>query len=268
VTYAHGEEILVARSSHQLKLIAQRVYRASDLVVANSENTRRLVLDLCPMAQVACIHPGVDVATFSPPPDVVAAFREQWRWPREAVIVCTLARMEPRKNHAAVIRAVAALRSKGLDAAYVCGGDGPERGALNQLVDSLNLHHRVRFTGKLPDRQRPLLYAASDIHALPAIQVGEMIEGFGIVFLEAAAAGIPSVCGNSGGQPEAVLNGQTGLVVDGSNTEAVTEAVERLCVDSGLRGQMRDHARCWAGQHDWSKVAMETNLAIDRATSG
>lgn len=264
IIYAHGEEILVAQKSLQLRLIAKRVYSAADLVIANSENTRQIVNEFCPAARVVCIHPGVDAATFERDENAGAAFRASWGWPPATVVVCTVARMEARKNHAAVIHAIGQLRRERLQVAYVCGGDGPERERLERLVTDAGLGRWVVFLGRLSERDKRNLYSAADIYAMPAVQVGEMVEGFGIVFLEAAASGLPSICGSSGGQAEAVRHGCTGFVVDGSNSQAVASCIAGLSRDPALRTTMGNAGREWAIQHDWSKVVRNTRFEMDR----
>jgi phosphatidylinositol alpha-1,6-mannosyltransferase len=173
--------------------------------------------------------------------------------------------MEPRKNHAAVIRSVALLSREGLRLRYVCVGDGPERSNLIELARSLGISDLVQFPGAIPERDKTLVFASLDVHAMPSIQVGEMIEGFGIVFLEAAAAGRPSVCGSSGGQAEAVRDGRTGVVVDGRELTEVASAIRRLALDQALRVQMGHAARSWAEEHDWQRVLQRTHAAITAA---
>lgn len=262
VTYAHGEEILAAQTSRQLKYMAYLTYRASDLIIANSKHTKRLVTNIYPRANVVCIHPGVDAAAFGEAKADSAAFREQCGWPAQTIVVSTVARMEPRKNHAMVIRALAELRREGMPLAYVCGGDGEERNKLVALAKDLGLAEWVRFTGTISDQDKIAIYAASDIYAMPSIQCGAMIEGFGIVFLEASAAGIPSIAGNTGGQSEAVLDGVTGLVVNGTNLEDVKMAIRVLATDKLRREQMGRAGIQWALDHDWSNVAAQICSAV------
>lgn len=262
IVYAHGEEILISRMSRQLRWMTERVYRAADLVIVNSESTRRLVLETVPQARVSCIHPGVDVAAFEQVPAAVAAYREKLGWSADTVVIGSVARMEARKNQAALIRAVAKVRAEGLAVALVCGGDGPERASLAELTRTLQLESCVRFTGAVSDSEKKLIFAACDIHAMPSVQLGEMIEGFGIVFLEAAAAGKPSICGNNGGQAEAVLDGRTGVVVDGNDLERVTDAVRSLARDRALRERLGAGGLAWAREHDWSAVVAKTLQAI------
>lgn len=262
VTFAHGEEILVARSSRQLKFIASAVYRFSDLVIVNSKSTEALVRELSPNARIRCVHPGVDSRGFVRSESVLEEHRKGWKWPTNTVVVSTVARMEPRKNQATVIRAIAELRREGLPLAYVCGGAGEEKAKLVALVNALGMQDWVRFTGVLTDDERALTYGASDIYAMPSIMFGQMTEGFGIVFLEAAAVGIPSIAGNVGGQAEAVLDGNTGLVIDGLDLSQVKAAIKRLALDSTLREQMGQEGIKWAKAHDWAVVSAQIQLAI------
>jgi phosphatidylinositol alpha-1,6-mannosyltransferase len=244
--------------------MARLVYRHSDVVIANSQSTVRLVLDLCPDANVVAIHPGVDIASYEPGVANRQAFLKRLGWPESRIVVSTIARMEPRKNHVMVMRAVAALLDEGIDLGYVCGTIGEEQPNLMRLADELRIRDRVYFTGKVSEGQKLQIYGASQIYAMPSIQVGEMIEGFGIVFLEAAAMGVPSVCGLAGGQPEAVLNGRTGIVVDGSDLVRVTEAIRKLACDRALRGAMGRAAVRWARDNDWSLVVERTRRALAR----
>jgi phosphatidyl-myo-inositol dimannoside synthase len=264
ITYAHGEEVLVAHTSRQLSFMAKRVYAESDLIIANSSNTRAAVLDLCPQARVVCIHPGVDSSAFVRAETEVERYRSQWGWPADTVIICTLGRMEPRKNHVGVLRAVGELRKAGLPVAYVCGGEGPEKAALRKAAGELRLERWVRFTENLSEADKPLLYLSCDIYAMPSIRSGAMIEGFGIVFLEAGAAGLPSVCGNSGGQSEAVVHGRTGLAVDGTCIEEIVAALVSLAGNRALRAEMGEAARRWAARHDWERVLKRTRDEIEK----
>jgi phosphatidylinositol alpha-1,6-mannosyltransferase len=262
VTYAHGEEILIARLSAQLRWMAQRVYAGSDLVIANSENTRAIVQEFAPSARIVCIAPGVDARSYVLPGPQLAACRARWGWSAGTIVVATVARMEARKNQAGVMRAIEQLRREGVDVAYVCAGDGQERAALTRLAAELGIGERVRFPGPVSEAEKREIFAAADIHAMPSVQLGEMIEGFGIVFLEAAAAGIPSICGDSGGQREAVRDGVTGLVVDGREPANIAAALRRLAADEGLRRQMGSNARSWAERFDWQQVYSRTAEAL------
>jgi phosphatidylinositol alpha-1,6-mannosyltransferase len=264
VTYAHGEETLIAQTSRQLKWIAKLVYANSDLIVANSKNTKRLVRKMCPKAKVACIHPGVDTAVFAQPREIIEAYKSRLGFSPESLVISTVARMEPRKNHAMVIRAVGELVRKGMPVGYLCCGDGQEKEKLVALAKEQKLEKLVRFTGAVTEQEKRLIYSVSDVYAMPSIQVGEMIEGFGIVFLEAAAAGVPSICGSIGGQPEAVQNGKTGFVVDGLSLIDVCQSIEKLLKNKDIRMEMGKLCKNWAEEHDWSRVSERIQSEIQR----
>ena len=262
VTYVHGEEILVSQTSRQLTILAKRVYRDSHLLIANSESTRRMLADAYPGVESVSIHPGVDVKKFTKVMNGGSNYKIKRDWPDETVIVLTLARMEERKNHAMVIRAVAKLRAGGIPVALICGGEGPEREMLGALVEELHVSRWVHFIGTVAEADKPGLFSSADIFAMPSIAVGSMIEGFGIVFLEAAAAGLPTICGNTGGQTEAVLNGISGLAVDGESLDAVANAMKKLSCNAGLRREFGDAGRNWAAKNDWEILSKKVQSEI------
>ena len=171
--------------------------------------------------------------------------------------------MEPRKNHMAVIEAVHDLRNEGLPLVYVIGGMGEEEKRLRELVKKQGLEEWVKFLGYVSEEEKIETFCASDIHIMPSIKVGPMIEGFGIVFMEASAAGIPSIAGNVGGQAEAVIHNQTGLVVDGTDIKAIKEAIKALAINPSRRLEMGERARNWAKQHGWHKIARATYKKIN-----
>lgn len=267
VVYAHGEDVAVYQTSRLLTLIGRLVYRKASRVITNSMNTRGLVLVLAPHVRVVCIHPGVDTREVRPDPAHTAEFRRQLGIPDQSLVVSTVARMEPRKNQPAVMRAVARLRAEGFDLVYVCVGDGPERATLEALIASQQWQTWALLPGQISDQQKALVYAISDLFVMPSVTAGPMFEGFGMVFLEAAAAGVPSISGNTGGQSEAVVHGKTGLVVDGTDDGAVEQAIRKLIVDGELRRFMGRQAWQWAQSHDWQKVVAHTMAEIESIQS-
>jgi phosphatidyl-myo-inositol dimannoside synthase len=258
VTYAHGEEILTAQTSRQLLWFTKWVFKNSDLIIANSRFTGSLVAEITSNDKIAVINPGVDTQSFDIDENSSLGFRNTFGWPEDTIILTTIARMEPRKNHLSVIQAVAGLRREGLPLAYIIGSDGPERETLRSAVRHLKIDEYVKFTGYLSEKDRVLTFASADIHVMPSIQVDSMIEGYGIVFLEAAAAATPSVSGNTGGQLEAILDGKTGIAVDGANIHQLAEAIKKLALSPNLREKMGQAGRLWARENDWERVAEKT----------
>jgi len=258
VTFAHGEEIFVARSSRQLQTLSSWVYKTSALVIANSLNTEMLVRSLTPSARIAVIHPGVDSTAFTFSEEEKAQYRTLYGFTPDDVVLVTVGRLEVRKNHTNVLKAIHRLRDSGLPLKYLIVGAGEEERSLRNLVKDLCLDQAVKFTGIITDHERSLAMALADIHIMPSIKHAQMIEGFGIVFIEAAAAGIPSIAGNTGGQTEAVMDGKTGLVIDGTNINAIIDAIQQLAENQQLRHKLGESGRQWAAAHEWQTVVAET----------
>ncbi|HCY86052.1 MAG TPA: hypothetical protein DHV36_13025 [Desulfobacteraceae bacterium] len=266
VTYVHGEELNVADTSRQIKLLAAQVLKLSDLVIANSRSTRKMTTRFTSGAvDAAVIHPGVDINGLT---DQSGSFDRQsqraaWGADDDTKVLITMARHEPRKNQAAVIRSMASLKEKGRRLLYIIASKGPETDTLKAMARDLGLEAQVIFTGFLTQEQKKRAYAAADIHIMPSIECGPMVEGFGIVFIEAAAAGLPSIAGNSGGQAEAVKDGVTGLVVDGTRDDEVATAIETLITERNLYRRMQAEAPVWAGENTWDAVALWTKALTD-----
>jgi phosphatidylinositol alpha-1,6-mannosyltransferase len=163
-----------------------------------------------------------------------------------------------------LIRAIAKLRQQGMPIALICGGDGPERETLDTLTSELGVSQNVRFVGAISEQEKPMIYSAADIFAMPSITVGQMIEGFGIVFIEAAAAGLPTICGRTGGQREAILEGISGFSVDGTVLDDVTEKIRQLAISPELRRQFGDVGQTLAEQHDWSVLVQKVQSEVEQ----
>jgi phosphatidylinositol alpha-1,6-mannosyltransferase len=258
IVYAHGEEFLVAKASNELSWLTRFALKQADLVIANSQSTVELVKEFAPNTLAEVIHPGVDVNDFQKSESNRQEMRNKWQVDDDTVVLLTMARQEERKNQLGVLQALTKLNYRKSDILYVIGSDGPERGKLEEYVRENDLEDIVLFTGYLSDQERKDSFAAADIHVMPSVQRGAMIEGFGIVFIEAAAVGIPSIAGEVGGQAEAVIDGKTGLVVDGDNQAQLQAALQSLISNSDLRKQMGEAGRYWAAENDWDRIAKKT----------
>lgn len=264
ITYAHGEDVLIANSSRQLTFMAKKVYNNSELVIANSLATKGFVQKLSSKANTVVVHPGVDMDKFNVMEGEIAEYRKKLGVSNNEILLVTISRMELRKNHAAVIKAIKGLQEEGLSFAYVIAGEGDEESNLRNLVVSLELEGRVKFLGRISEHEKPLCFAAADIHVMPSIQVGPLIEGFGIVFLEAAAAGVPSIAGQVGGQSEAVVDGKTGVLVNGEDLNALKRALRYLAENEEIRKKMGERGKRWAYKHDWNKVTQRIFREIQK----
>ena len=267
VIYVHGEELNVAATSRQLSWYARWVLARSDFIIANSRATREKTLGFKPgIADPAVIHPGVEWAAYQVPRHTISEQRKRWGCRDGQIVLTTVARLEARKNHKRVLAAMAALIRDGLDLKYIIVGDGKERTVLEDSVRKLGLADRVLFTGAVSNAEKILTFASADIHIMPSVEAGPMVEGYGIVFVEAAAAGVPSIAGNTGGQTEAVCRGKTGLIVDGYKEEQIAAAISRLVQTPYLAEDLSSAGRFWAQSQDWDRIAEKTwNLIREKS---
>jgi phosphatidylinositol alpha-1,6-mannosyltransferase len=155
----------------------------------------------------------------------------------------SVGRLQRRKGHDLVLAALANWRPDDPPVRYLIAGDGDYRNALETEARSLGIRDRVVFLGPVTDDELPGLYAASDIFVLPNRRDGVDFEGFGIVFLEAAAAGLPCIAGRSGGVPEAVQDGETGVLVSGTDALELAEVIRRLARSTDERRRMGERGR-------------------------
>jgi phosphatidylinositol alpha-1,6-mannosyltransferase len=162
-------------------------------------------------------------------------------------VILSVGRLVPRKGHDTLIRALPLVRREVEGAALLVVGAGPDERRLRRLADRLGVTDAVTFAGGVPHRDLPPYYAAADVFAMPCRtrRVGLDLEGLGIVFLEAAAAGLPVVAGDSGGACEALLPGRTGYLVDGRSVREVAERLTELLLDRKAARAMGARGREW-----------------------
>jgi len=256
VCWTHGEDLASAMTSRELTLLTKCVYRVASAALANSRNTATMLAALgVPEHKIHIVHPAVDADRFHPYNDG-SAIRSRYAGDRD-ILLLSVGRLQRRKGHDVAIQAIASLRDRLPNLRYVIAGDGEERSRLEKLSVDHGVQDRVFFAGTVADADLAAFYAACDIFLLPnRIDDGD-IEGFGIVFLEAAASGKPAIGGDSGGVPEAVERDVTGLLVDGENVSAVAAAIADLATSEerrgrmGLAGRVRAH-RCFS----WQRAAL------------
>ena len=241
----HGAEVTVPGRLPATNRLLRRVLRGAQVVVAAgrypaAEGERAAGRPL----PVVHVPPGVDVTRFRPlDDDGRAAARRRLGLP-DGRLVVSVSRLVPRKGMDVLIQASARLQADRPDLTVAISGGGREEGRLRRLAGELSAP--VHFCGRVPDEDLPDLYACGDVFAMLCRNRwrGLEQEGFGIVFLEAAAAGVPAVAGESGGAAEAVAAGETGLVVDPpTSVEATAAALADLLDDDERRRAMGEAAR-------------------------
>ena len=171
----------------------------------------------------------------------------------------SVGRLQARKGFMTVLESVPGLLGRRLDVHYVLVGSGEQAAALRARAAALGLSARFHLLSDVDDDTLPRWYNACDVFAMPNVDLDGDIEGFGIVFLEAAACGKPALAGLAGGTGAAVLAGQTGLRVDGRDGAQVEAALARLLQDPVLATRLGQRARARAvAAFDWPVVAART----------
>ena len=261
VASTHGHEVgwsmlPVARSA------LRRIGEDTDVVTFVSRYTRRRFASAFgPDAALEHLPPGVDIERFASDLAARAELRRRYRLGERPVVVC-LSRLVPRKGQDMLIRALPAIRRRVPGTALVIVGGGPYRPSLQRLVHDADVAGDVVFTGGVPDAELPAHHALADVFAMPCRTrgAGLDVEGLGIVYLEASASSVPVVAGRSGGAPETVRDGETGLVVDGRDVGSVATAVGDLLADPDLAARMGAAGRRWVVE-DWQWHTRARRLA-------
>lgn len=262
VIYAHGEELTTW--GHGGKFKAMRfALRHADRVVANSEHTRDTLLEMgIDPARITIIYPGVDVSVFRPGLDTTG-LRESLGIRTDEKLVFSVGRLSRRKGFDQMIRAVAQLHADGIPLRYVIAGIGEDADYLDCLIAEHNAQGIVHRIGAVSEADLPRWMNACDVFAMPNRDINGDNEGFGMVFIEAAACGKPVLAGDAGGTGAAVLHESTGLRVNGKETANVVNGLRQLLTNAdqisafGQTGLNRVQEK-----FAWEKVAQATRQAI------
>ena len=244
----HGAEVLVPAAIPIVRRRLASALSSADLLLPVSEFTatklRALLGERGPRIEV--LRARVDLERFRPDVDT-SGIAARLGLPAGAQVVLSFGRLVKRKGMDRMIRAVHSLGSdRGVVA--IVGGTGPDEARLRRLASRLGAP--VIFAGRVPASDAPALYAVADVFCLPVVDrwFGLEVEGLGVVLLEAQACGTPCVTGRSGGTPEAVLDGETGFVVDGADVAALAGRIgwllehpdEAAAMGSAARNHVRD----------------------------
>lgn len=256
IASTHGHEIGWARVPGTHRLLC-RIARDVDVLTYLGDYTRvRLADGIGEDAdKLEKLAPGVDTDMFSPKIDG-SAIRAELGWTERPVVVC-VSRLMPRKGQDVLIRALPEVRRQAGDVGLLLVGGGPLRSRLERLVKEYGVTDDVCITGSVPFEQLPSYYRAGDVFAMPCRDRlrGLDVEGLGMVFLEAAACGLPVVAGTSGGSTDAIIDGETGLLVDGNAPGEVAAAISTLLTDATRAADMAERGRDWTTREwTWESV--------------
>ncbi len=271
VVYTYALEVMDKRYRRAMSYFL----RDADHVIVISDFVRDFLIDDLGLSarQLTKIVPGVDIARFDHTAhgkSIRSTFGLQ-----DAKVLLTVGRLATKAAHKGqdtVIRALPVIREHVPNVKYLIVGDGDRRAVLEQMAEDAGVKNEVIFAGRQSDDILPEIYAASDILTMPCRVIRQgadvLCEGFGIAFLEANAMGKPVIGGRSGGVPDAVSHGQSGLLVDPPDEVQVAEAVIALLKDPSLAARLGQQGRERIfTSFTWAKMAAQIEkLLVDVAT--
>lgn len=250
VVFAHGSEIAPGRTGIR-RFVMRFVYRSADVVLANSTLTESLLAMVGTTSNVRRVSMAVDSRPIAPSPSPIPT-------------ILSVGRLIERKGFDRTIEALAILTSEFPQLRYVIVGAGPQEDALVALAHRFGVAERVLFRGQISDDELGNAYAEAWIFALPTRLVDDDVEGFGLVYLEAAMAHLPSIGGIGSGAVDAIVDGETGLLVDGNDARAIAAAVRRLLEDREVMSTMGRRAFERALTFTWDRTVTEVLAALSQ----
>jgi len=267
IALTHGHEVWWAKI-FPFNFAIKRIGKSVDHLTYLGEFTRQAIskaLTDKSAKEMVKIAPGIDTAHFIPQPDAMQKRKELGL--QDKKIIISVGRLVHRKGQDKLIEAMPDVLRKIPNAHLLIVGVGPYKNHLEKLVNKLSLKEDVTFAGRIMYDRLPSYLSAADLFAMPSRSrfFGLEVEGLGIVYLEASACGIPVLAGNSGGAPDAVLEGVTGLCVDGTNVAEIASAVIEICSDAERASHMGAAGRNWiVDQWRWDIWSKEFNALLAR----
>ncbi|MCW2932061.1 MAG: alpha-(1-2)-phosphatidylinositol mannosyltransferase [Actinomycetia bacterium] len=264
IAITHGHEAGWAALPVARQLL-RRIGEHVDVVTYLGEYFRARLSGVIPAEKLTRLSPAVDPAVFRPDPAAGAAIRARHGLTGRPVVVC-VSRLVPRKGQDLLIRAWPEVRALVPDAALLLVGGGSYYAALRRLADRTGVADSTVLTGPVPFAELPAHYAAGDVFAMPCRtrRGGLDVEGLGIVYLEASATGLPAISGDSGGAPDAILEGETGYVVPGRDAGRLAERIVGLLRDPDGARAMGEKGRAWVEREwTWDRAADRLRALID-----
>jgi phosphatidylinositol alpha-1,6-mannosyltransferase len=262
VLYIHGEEVSLKPYNHRADLWRKQALYAADHIIAVSEFTKNCLMNdhgIVP-EKITVLTNGVDFKQYQTCTKSAGAISRE-----DGFQILSVGRLIERKGFDNLIRAFHRVqkRCQGLKLDIV--GEGEYRPFLMRLIDDLSLNDHVKLTGELSGPELAQKYVNADIFAMPnrTLQDGDT-EGFGLVFLEAAAAKTAIIGGDAGGVPSAIKHSETGMLVDGADIDNIADTIIKLLDDPDLRAKLTENAHHYAQSQDWSVKADEFQAILQK----
>ena len=257
----HGTDVLLMPHSRQIKLLGSKIFEMPERIMTNSEFTRSLLLENFPDVDPARVHVGllgVGPEWFDDVPDAGEVLA-RLGIPQDRFCLLTVARLDERKGHRLVFKALKDLPADAAeDMTYVIVGKGDAEYTAQLRALAVACPVATVLTGPVSNDDLRALYASADVFCMPGEPHPRRVEGFGLVYLEAAAQGVPAIASRVGAIPEVVVDGTTGIVIEPADFEALESSITRLYRDRTLLATLGENARKWAHSFTWDRCAAET----------
>ena len=256
IIYTHGEEIWQADSS-MITRLRGTFLRHSHTIISVSQFCKAAIVSKygIPSERVVVLHNGVNLDEFHTGPRERRIIPERIRGKS---IILSVARLVERKGHEYLLRAMPQILARVPEAHCLIVGEGPLAHHLQEVARDVGVAEHVSFLGSLPQDMIAPLYRAADVFVLPCNTLANGdTEGFGLVFLEANACGLPVVAGAAGGTIEAVIDGETGLLVTGTDPDEIANATCRILGDPELAARLAAGGWRRSQKWGWRQVTQE-----------
>jgi phosphatidylinositol alpha-1,6-mannosyltransferase len=239
--------------------LSKKGLKSSNKVIAISKWTENKIKELDVQdKKIERIHPGTDITEIESDEKNI---REEFSIGDDETVLLTVSRLDARKGHDLVVEAIEDLD----DIHYIVCGDGEHREEIERIINEKNLGNRVHLTGNIPHSEIEEYYTSADIFVMPSkfLEESKNIEGFGVVYLEANAAGLPVIGSTTGGIPSAIKHEETGLTVE-PNSENIKDAILKIKNNEDLRNNLGKNGREWAKEHSWNNQISKIDEVIEK----
>jgi phosphatidylinositol alpha-1,6-mannosyltransferase len=248
--FLHGLDFLLAKRNAWKRFWLKKILENAEFVVCNSRYLENEVKKLNSIIKTIVVYPSINFNRMALSDNLISAKKNLSHVKIEdgsklinKKIIFSLGRLVKRKSFDNLILAFEKVQKKFPESELIIAGTGPEEIYLKDLAKNSFCSAKIIFLGEISEEEKQKWFKLCDLFALPVQEINGDIEGFGIVFLEAAIFNKPSVAGHVGGVSEAVVDGETGILVDGNNIDEISEAIMKLLEDDKLRQKMGEAAK-------------------------
>jgi len=245
VMFGYGYEFCKVEKNPVLKVLYLRIYKNAKVIFAISKFVKKRLMEFgVDEGKIDLNYPGTDPDKFYPL-EISESDYKKFKISKDFKLILSVGRLVERKGHDMVIKAMPEVLKQIPETKYLIVGIGPMENKLKGIAKELNIEEKVKFLGKVPDKELLYLYNMCDVFIMPSREIKEegQVEGYGIVYLEANACAKPVIAGNSGGIKDCVIDGYNGIIINSEKIDDITNALIKLLSDKELREELGRQGR-------------------------